>query len=107
MMSLPAEENGQLQDYLQSANKLVPQMDEAFPGILWCKIPTFMKVHDYENIEGLRSYIYVTLKIQLFLRMKHLELRPDTKHCSEKMVRGWSGEEDNLVPRVHLSESYA
>lgn len=65
-----------------------------------------MKVHDYENIEGLGSYIYVTLKIQLFLRMRHLELRPDTKHCSEKVVWGWAGEEDNLVPRVHLSASY-
>lgn len=97
------QENSQLQEDLQSANKLVPQMEQSFPWYFVMQDTHFMKVHDYENIEGLGSYIYVTL----FLRMKHLELRPDTKHCSEKVVQGWTGEEDKLVPRVRLSESYA
>ena len=31
MMSLPVEENSQLQDYLQSANQLVPHLEQSFP----------------------------------------------------------------------------
>ena len=50
------QENSQLQEYLQSANKLVPQMEQSFPWYFVMQDTHFMKVHDYENIEGLGSY---------------------------------------------------
>lgn len=78
MMSLPAakviKKNRQLQDYPQSANRLVPQMEQSFP---WYFV--MQDTHIYEGAwlwkyRGLESYIHGTLKIQLFLRMKHLEV---------------------------------